>query len=80
MLILHFQNDNKQTNKQTFPPVVKDISAYVQNGLMPISPLKYISQVIITTLTQSICILAYIIQLKRVFILTHSDYDLIKVE
>lgn len=46
---------------------------------MPVSPLKYISQVISTTLTQTICILAYIIQLKWVFILTHSDCDPIKL-
>lgn len=46
---------------------------------MLISPLKYISQVIITTLTQMICNLAYIIQLKWVFILTHSDCYLIKL-
>lgn len=46
---------------------------------MPVSPLKYISQVIITTLTQTIRILAYIIQLKWVFILPDSECDLIKV-
>lgn len=46
---------------------------------MPIGPLKYISQMMITTLTQTRYILAYIIQLKWVLILMQTDYDLIKV-
>lgn len=46
---------------------------------MPTSPLKYISQMMITTLTQTIYILAHIIQLKWFLILMHSDDDLIQV-